>query len=331
MLDRQYGDTVLAVGSCSIACEVIVVSFNSAQDIRACVSSVLSNGATPIVVDNGSTDGTLNILADEFPQVRVVQNQKNSYARAANIGFANTAGDVAVLSNADVVYPTDSISRLCAYLNAHRRIGVLGPQQVYPNGSWQRSWGMATSIPEALTELLGIASLNSAARRAMWPVRANRRSLNVGYVDGAVMLIRRLAYDSVGGFDERFPFSSEDTDFCVRVREDGWGVVCLPTVDVIHRRGGSSSCQGWTLDRHVAVLLEGTRIFLEKYHGTAFTRFYFNIKRLSNWILMALCEAGSGVAPASLRGHLKQKARIHRSYCNHLRSASVSSPVNCSL
>jgi GT2 family glycosyltransferase len=311
--------------------EVIVVSFNSAQDIRGCVSSILSNAGIPVVVDNGSTDTTLQILATDFPQVRVLWNQQNSYARAANVGFANTAGDVVILSNADVIYPPNSISRLCAYVNSHARIGVLGPQQVFPDSSWQRSWGMVPGIIEALCDLFCITSLYNAVRRGLWPVRVNRRTLNVGYVDGAVMTIRRDAFDSIRGFDERFPFSSEDTDFCLRARRAGWRVAASPTVEVVHRRGGSSRRQDWSADRHAAVLLDGTRRFLEKYRGTAFARSYFNVKRLSNWMLMVLCEAGSRVAPASHREELKEKARIHHSYCNHLRATNPSLPVNSRL
>ncbi|MGA9565863.1 MAG: glycosyltransferase family 2 protein [Candidatus Korobacteraceae bacterium] len=311
--------------------EVIVVSFNSAQDIRACVSSIISSGGVPVVVDNGSTDETLQILADDFPQVRVLRNRRNSYSCAANIGLANTAGDVVILSNADVIYPPNSISRLCTYVNSHGRIGVLGPQQVFPDGSWQRSWGMVPGIMEALCEFFCITTLYNATRRGLWPVRVNRRTLNVGYVDGAVMTIRRRAFDSIRGFDERFPFSSEDTDFCLRARRAGWQVVALPTFDVVHRRGGSSRCQGWSADRHAAVLLEGTRIFLDKYHGTPFTGLYFNIKRLSSWMLMVLCEAGSRVAPQARRGRLREKARIHRSYCDQLRTTDTNLPVDSPL
>ncbi len=321
-----------AIHSCppanALFSEVVVVTFNSGRDIRPCINSILANDAIPVIVDNGSTDDTLGILAREFPQIPVLLNAENGYSRAANIGFAHTSGDFVILSNADVVYPSGSIARLLEYMDSHPRIGVLGPQQVFPDLSWQRSWGMVTGVREALSELFGVTTLSSAVRRASWPSRMDRRALNVGYVDGAAMAIRRSAFVSIGGFDERFRFSSEETDFCVRARSAGWRVVALPTVDVIHRRGGSSSSLDWSTERHTAVLLEGTRIFLEKHRGPRFTRGYFAIKCLSNWNLMVLCEIGSHLAPSSLRRHLEEKARIHRAYLAHLRTASRALPVS---
>jgi GT2 family glycosyltransferase len=326
--DRRSGASRVFARSAKLVSEVIVVTFNSARDIRPCINSILTNGAVPVIVDNGSTDDTLGILAREFPQVRVLLNADNGYSRAANIGFANTSGAFVILSNADVIYPSGSIARLVEYLESHPRIGVLGPQQVFPDQSWQRSWGMVTGVREALCELFGVTTLSNALRRASWPLRLNRRALNVGYVDGAVMAVRRSAFDSIGGFDERFRFSSEETDFCVRIRSAGWRVVVLPTVDVIHRRGGSSSSLDWSTERHTAVLLEGTRIFLEKHRGPRFTLSYFAIKRLSNWNLMVLCELASHLVPSALRRHLKDKARIHRAYLAHLRTAGRALPVS---
>ena len=298
--------------------DIIVVSYNSAEDIRGCIASILANSARPIVVDNGSTDSTLQILATEFPQVAVFRNASNSYSGAANLGFANSAGDAVILSNADVVYPANSIARLVEYLRSHSRIAVLGPQQVYPDNSWQRSWGVPTSLREALLELFFVTTLYNALRSALWPLRVNRRALNVGYVDGAVMAIRRSAFDAIGGFDERFPFSAEETDFCVRARRAGWRVVSLPIVDVEHRRGGSSSRRNWSLDYTTAVLLDGTRRFVQKYHGSLFGKCYFAIKALFNLNMMLVCEVGWRLAPASLRAVLQRKAQVHRSYWNHL-------------
>ena len=308
--------------------DVVVVTFNSARDIHNCVTSILLDGAKPIVVDNGSTDTTLDILAREFPQVQVLLNPDNGYARAANIGIASASGEHVILSNADVVYPPGSIARLVEYLDSHPQIGALGPQQVFPDGSWQRSWGRVTGTREALFELCGITTAANALRRVLWPRRLNRTALKVGYVDGAVMTIRRSAYDFIAGFDERFCFSAEETDFCVRLRRAGWQVVALPTVDVVHRRGGSSSRLDWTTERCAVVMLEGTRTFLQKHRGPRFTKFYFGIKRISSWNLMVLCEIGSRIAPSSVRCLLDEKARIHRAYFNHLRNGARSVPVS---
>jgi GT2 family glycosyltransferase len=325
---RLHASTPAGCMSASNAIRVVVVTFNSARDIYSCITSVLLNCANPLVVDSGSTDETLDLLAREFPQIQVLLNPNNGYARAANIGVASTSGEHVILSNADVVYPPGSISRLVEYMDSHPQIGVLGPQQVFPDGSWQRSWGRVSGAREALFELWGITTAASAMRRSFWPYRLNSRALSVGYVDGAVMAIRRSAYDSVAGFDERFGFSAEDTDFCVRLRRAGWQVVALPTVDVVHRRGGSSRRLDWSTERYTAVLLQGTRTFLQKHRGPRFTRLYFGIKRISSWSLMVLCELSSRITSSSVRCRLKEKAQIHRAYFNHLRNATRGVPVN---
>jgi GT2 family glycosyltransferase len=299
--------------------EVIVVTYNSARDIRLCIGSILSNGAQPVVVDNGSIDATLVILASEFRHVPVYSNPHNGYARAANIGFAHTTGDVVIVSNADVVYPPGTISRLSDYCLAHDDIGVLGPQQVYPDGSWERSWGLITGLCEAMMELFGVTTLYNALRRIVWPVRINRRTIDVGYVDGAIMAIRRQAFEAVGGFDERFPFSSEETDFCVRARALGWRVASLPRVNVIHRRGGSVVCEGWAAEQHAEVLLHGTRLFLQKHHSGLYMRCYFAIKHLFNAYMSGTCSLLARIAIGSARAKLRLKAAVHRSYRRELR------------
>jgi GT2 family glycosyltransferase len=298
--------------------DVIVVTFNNALDIRACISSILANGANPVVVDNGSSDNTLQILASEFCDVPVYSNPQNGYARAANIGFANTRSDIIVLSNADVIFPEGTITRLTEFTMNHQSIGVLGPQQIYPDGSWQRSWGPSTGFGEALLELVGITTLYNALRQILWPLRVNRRPIDVGYVDGAIMIVRRSVHGAIGGFDDQFPFSSEETDFCMRARSAGWRVVSLPTVNVIHRRGGSSARAGWSADRHAEAMLNGTRLLLQKYHGKRYTKGYFAIKQMFNGCMLCAISLLARLAHGQVRSRLVTKAAVHQAYCAQL-------------
>ncbi len=297
---------------------VVVVSYNSAQDIRACLDSILASGCRALVVDNGSSDATLHILATEYPPVNVFTNPANGYARAANLGFAHSDSELVIVCNADIVFPDGSMRRLFEYLASHEDIGVLGPQQVYPDGSWQRSWGVTTGLGEAVLELLGFTTLYNAVRTVLWPFRLNQRAVNVGYVDGAVMIIRRSAFNAVEGFDATFPFSAEETDFCIRVRRAGWKIVSLPSVRVTHRRGGSSALLGWSTGRQAAAMLDGTDRLLRKYHGPLYSATYFAIKYVFNAYMTLLCRVCSRMIPGSLRARLQQKSRLHHSYCLQL-------------
>jgi GT2 family glycosyltransferase len=300
--------------------DVIAVSFNSGPDVARCIASILENGGNPLVVDNGSTDETLQIIAAGFPEVRVLHNPLNGYARAANLGLRNTTSKIALVCNADVTFPSGAIRALTEFLERRPKIGVLGAQQVYPDGSWQRSWGLATGVTEVLVEACGFTSLRNGLRKVLWPRQLNCRAIEVGYIDGAMMAIRRAAFDSVGGFDERFPFSSEDTDFCMRVRQRGWRVSVLPTVSVIHRRGGSTDRLNWTAEAKIATFLRGTNMLLAKRHGALFRKFYFQCKRLSNFNMAVLCQMISWIAPARFREELKRKEQVHRIYVDQLGS-----------
>jgi GT2 family glycosyltransferase len=306
-------------------CDVIVVTFNSECDIAGCIASILANGANPLVIDNGSQDKTLQILAKNFPQVPLLHNPSNGYARAANLGFANTNCDLAIVSNADVIFPADAIVRLASCMVADPRIAVLGAQQVYPDGSWQRSWGPVLGLSEALIEAFGLTTMCNALRKVLWPIRIDRRLLDVGYVDGAVMMVRRSAFEAVEGFDETFPFSAEDTDFCFRARTAGWQVMALPTVDVIHRRGGSRSRSGWSLDHEVSVLLDGVRRFLYKHHSQTYQTCYLMVKKLFNRYMSLLCRAMSQLSSGAIRLTLADKARIHRCYAQQLSRVEATS------
>ena len=166
--------------------------------------------------------------------------------------------------------------------------------------------------------LVGITTLYNALRQILWPLRVNRRPINVGYVDGAIMIVRRSVHGAIGGFDDQFPFSSEETDFCMRARSAGWRVVSLPTVNVIHRRGGSSARAGWSADRHAEAMLNGTRLLLQKYHGKRYTKGYFAIKQMFNGCMLCAISLLARLAHGQVRSRLVTKAAVHQAYCAQL-------------
>jgi N-acetylglucosaminyl-diphospho-decaprenol L-rhamnosyltransferase len=220
----------------------VVVTYNSAGHIRPCLASLRQAGVHVIAVDNGSCDETLRVIAEEFPEVELVSAGENlGYGMALNLGIAKTSSEVVLAANADTVFPEGSLQALARFLQDHARIGVIGPQQLFPDGSWQRSYGDVPSVYEALKAVIGLTSLSNTARRCWRRPRLVRSARRVGYVDGAVMMIRRAAFDEIGGFDEAFPYYGEDADFCLRLKRAGWGVASLPHVEVTHIRGGSST------------------------------------------------------------------------------------------
>lgn len=294
--------------------DIIVVTFNSAEDVRPCLDSIIGNYARPIVVDNGSVDATLQILHDEYPQVALLVNPGNGYARAANLGMSNSNSPFTIVSNADVIYPAHTVADLMKYVNEHPDIGVLGPQQIYPNGSWQRSWGVTPGLVESLLELIGATSLYNGIRRGSWPRRVNRKPRKVGYVDGACMVVNRTAYNTAGGFDESFRFYAEEADLCVRIRKAGWRIVALPTVTVVHRRGASSTKAGMSYVQHATMMAEASEKLIGKHHGKLYLGCYRQIKRLFNLEMAWLVGLIVHVAPEHRKAALRRKFLMHEAY-----------------
>jgi len=293
---------------------VVVVTFNSEADIEPCLESVLRNGCMPVVVDNGSTDQTLAIVRRVCPDCCIVNNPLNGYARGLNLGVAHCSNEILVLSNADVIYPDGSIAQLVTYLKNNPNVGVLGPQQVYPDGSWQRSWGFTPGLIEAYMELLGVTTLYGELRRFIWPRRLNRKPSEVGYLDGASLVVSRVAFDAVGGFDEEFPFYGEESDFCLRVRGSGLRVMSYPVALVVHRRGASSSQSGMSLSEYVKLLVQANRRLVLKRHSERYYAHFLRVKRLFNWCWAKLFGFIAMLLPDAKRQRFAQKGALHAEY-----------------
>lgn len=280
--------------------EAVVVSYNSADHIRACLMSLLRVGAHVIVVDNGSSDDTLGVISAEFPGVLLIRASENlGYGKALNLGIAKTDSLAVLAANADTVFPESSLETLARFLEQHPGVGVVGAQEVFPDGSWQRSWGDIPSIWEATKSLLGIVSLSHATRRLLMHGAAASKARHVGYVDGAVMMIRREAFEEIGGFDEQFGYYCEDADLCLRLRMAGWDVMALPSITVVHVRGGSSTrIEGYS-DRFLQSLARAKCQLLRKHGRGWHVWLYRQICALHALKMMLIYRLLQAIRPAS--------------------------------
>ena len=278
---------------------IIVLSYNTQDLLRKCLSSIqvgledysqqfkVSNYEV-VVVDNASSDGSVDMVNKEFPSIVLLRNSTNKgFAKAINQAAAVCRGEFILVSNSDVIYTPGSIARMVHYAMTHPTAGIVGPQLIYPNGSWQRSYGEVPSVGVAFRNLFFITSFQHAIRKIMWPkIKIDSRPKRVGYVDGAAMLIRREVWDKVQGFDERFFFYAEDADICYRVRRLGFDVVFLPYAQVIHLRGGGSS--NIEPSKLMCLKLESDYKLVEKYWGSRYARYYLLLTRLYAWERMQL-------------------------------------------
>lgn len=224
---------------------VVIVNWNTRRLLADCLSS-LPEAAPGLsleiwVVDNGSTDGSQAMLAQQFPQVKLIANDRNrGFAAANNQALRQARGRVMLLLNSDTVACPGSLARLLQVLEQHPRAGIVGARLLNRDGSVQNS---IAPIPSLWTELghKGLLRLIRPRRyRTRLPVEASEAA-EVDSVIGACMLVRAQVLEQAGLLDEGYFFFLEETDWCLRAQRAGWAVLSDPQARVYHLQGGSAS------------------------------------------------------------------------------------------
>jgi GT2 family glycosyltransferase len=229
--------------------DVVIVNYNSTSYLLRCLWSIYEargRGAVKILVqDNGSADDVTRIRA-EFPEVVLHENGMNlGYSKAVNRGLAECSSRYVMVLNPDTVVSNGFFEAALYYMERNPDVGILGPKIMDPNGSVQ---GSARSFPTILTGLFGRSCLisrwfpgNTLSRKNLLACGSDGRSpMEVDWVSGACMVVRKKAVDDIGLLDERFFMYWEDADWCRRMWESGWKVVYFPEACVLHHVGGSS-------------------------------------------------------------------------------------------
>jgi len=226
----------------------VVITYEAGSRLPACVQSVLADtSAGPVdvvVVDNGSSDGSIAQLHAELPEVRVVRAPGNvGYSRAANLGTAATRAPIVAVLNVDLVLEPGTAEALLARLDREPRLGAVGPQLRNPDGSAYPSARTMPSIPVAIGHsILGLWKPDNRFTARYRQLDADpSASRLVDVISGAAIWLRRAALDDVGGWDERYFMYLEDTDLCWRLRRAGWDVAYEPSAVVHHEQGASTA------------------------------------------------------------------------------------------
>lgn len=227
-----------------VDCSVIIVNWNGGEMLRKALRSLFSAISRAnfiyeaIVVDNGSTDESAEIVRGEFPQARLVEVGENlGFAKATNIGMREARGRYFLLMNNDVEVPgSEALDRLVWVMEHVPDAALASCRQFKPEG---RPSNLPYSVPRArifssLRNLL--PKLTATKFRFLSPCPGLGRAdvLEVGMVGGAFLMARREAVEQVGMLDESFFFYGEDTDWCLRFRKAGWRLLYVSSVHVIH-------------------------------------------------------------------------------------------------
>ena len=268
---------------------VVVVTYDALPWIEQSLESV--RGHETVVVDNGSSDGTVAFVRERFEEVRVLEQGNEGLAAGWNRGLEAVGGDYVLILNADAWLLGDALERLRDFLDAHPRAALVGPRLLNADGTLQRSvrgfptlWRLATEYlflrklaprSELLNSFYAGGFDHSTAREAE-------------FVMGSCMLVRRAAIDDVGPLDEAFFLFSEETDWCYRFREAGWEVWFDPAAECVHVGGASHGGRMFTEN------VRGHLRFLAKHRGLRYAERARRLLRASLLLRGALFRGERG-------------------------------------
>ncbi len=232
------------------ALSVIIVSYECRTLLRACLASLASERSRleleVLLVDNGSTDGTLEMVDEEFPWIETVIRERNlGFAKANNLATRVARGERLLYLNPDTVVPPNALVLAVNELDRRPEIGMLGCKLVRPDGQLDHASKRGFPTPSsALYHFVGLTRVRPRSRRFARYTAGWLDPDEVGLVDavnGAFMLVRREALEAVGPMDEDYWLYMEDLDWCFRFWRAGWPILYWPEVEVIHAKGGSTS------------------------------------------------------------------------------------------
>ncbi len=352
---------LLGAGGDSSDLSVAVVSYNTRALLRACLASLTARQAEGeatleiIVADNGSTDGSLDMVRAEFPCVRVIETGGNiGFGRANNLALRDARGRCFCLLNSDAEALPGALRKTLAFLDAHPDVGLAGGQLLWPDGRPQTSWGHDPTLAGVWEEqtFLGAVRARLAWNRspepnppAPFPVKEggvrvvsspfpNREGSalapgvgpnapghsprDVHQISGAYMVLRREAWRQVGGFDPAYFMYNEDVDLNVRLRRAGWRVVFLPDVFIRHHLGASSRADWQTRARMVSAYNESRFLYFTRFHGPKAGR------RLRAYCLLGAAIRLTGWSlPALVKPGARDKVKLFREVWRRTRAMTT--------
>jgi hypothetical protein len=278
-----------------VALSVIVVNWNTKELLRRCLKTLqrasagLKGHIEILVVDNASTDGSPDMIRDEFDQVVLVTNDHNiGFARANNQALAAARGEYLMLLNPDTELNPEALSRLVTFMRLHAAVGAAGPRLSNPDGTLQVSCSRTPTIVREFWRLFHLERLYPLAAypRSLWD---SDHELEVEVVQGACIVLRRRALEDVGLLDEDFFMYTEETDLCYRLTKAGWQISWVPWASVLHH-GGQSTKQA---PRAMFIELYASKVqFFRKHYGGAATMGYKLVLGLASVARIALAPVG---------------------------------------
>lgn len=285
---------------------IILVCWNNKAYLDPCLKSLYDAGLKSsfdvVVVDNGSTDGSQQMLAEKYPDVLVIQNDENvGLAKASNQGIRATNGKYVLLFNNDTLITDSSFDLLVEFLDTHKEAGAVAGKLLNPDGSFQAGSADFSTLLEEFLIATHIGEL-------LWPGYPSHGDSNeikeTGWLSSACLLLRRSALDQVGLLDEGYFIYGDEADLQYRLHKAGWKVYFQPASTIIHY--GGRSMDRW---KRRKMVYRGKMLFYKKNYGflsTLALRILFGVIsffKLLIWCVLFVVPSSNEQARKELRSN----------------------------
>ncbi len=254
---------------------IIIVNWNTQELLYNCLSSLYQHTKgiffEVFVVDNGSSDGSPEMVAQHFSSVNIIRNHANlGFAKANNQALLEVSGRYILLLNSDTELINNAPQEMAAFMEQHPTVGIAGTQLLNPNRSRQYSCDRFPRRPlvmlrdKIMENLSGSHQRGWQERLSIWDFDEN---FMVDYVIGAALMIRRETLEQIGLLDEQFFMYAEDIDWCYRTALEGWETYYLGRISIYHHNRGSSEKSSEAAARLQYLRKKNLLKFYRKHYG----------------------------------------------------------------
>jgi GT2 family glycosyltransferase len=247
---------------------IVIVSWNTKKLLEQCLCSIYQFPPDCDyeiwVVDNASTDGSVELVKEQYPDVKLIANETNGgFATGNNQAIARCSGSYILLLNPDTEVRAGALKVLVDFMETHPEAGGAGSMLVSPDGSMQTSCHPELTLARELWRLFHLDVLYPYGRYRMheWDKTKPRR---VDGAQGASLILRKEALDRVGYFDDGYFMYTEEVDLCYRLRKGGWPLYWVPKSIVLHYGGESTKL---VAEKMFIRLYQSRLLYFRKHHG----------------------------------------------------------------
>jgi len=299
---------VPAVGVQQTTLSIVLVCWNNKAYLDPCLQSLFDSGMRHtfdvVVVDNGSTDGSQAMLADKYPDVKIIQNSSNvGLGKASNQGIAGTSGRFILLLNNDTIVNGASFDAMVDFLDQNPKTGAVGGKLLNPDGSIQACYNYFSTLRE---EFFIATRIGELIRPGYPSIMRGDEVCSVDWLSSACLMVRRAAFDQIGLLDEGYFIYGDEADLQYRLKKAGWDVYFLPHATTIHY--GGRSMTRWPRRKMV---YRGKMLFYHKHYGLVRSLLLrsmlglLSLGKLAAWSLAYLLPGKRSLARSEIQSNLE--------------------------